>query len=50
VKSLGYVLYDCYIKANAREDCEVDSWDELSDMDKRVWERMGEAFAVALQS
>lgn len=38
----GEDLYQRYLEANAAEGCDVDVWDDLSDMDQRVWERLAE--------
>lgn len=35
-------LYQLYVEANAAEGCDVDAWEDLSDLDHRVWDRLSE--------
>jgi hypothetical protein len=40
--SAGNKLYNSYVEANLSEDIGVDDWNDLTDLDQRVWEFFAE--------
>jgi hypothetical protein len=38
----GQELYALYVEANARQNCGVDSWDQMADSDQEMWNTLAE--------
>lgn len=40
-------LYELYTAANEEGDCSVDSWEELDEADRAMWQRLADKIARA---